>query len=58
MVKIILKDFQWNLNELKCLTMFAIIIVSLKKVKYYVFEKILSLSFVSSTCGHEYEKVI
>ena len=24
----------------------------------YVFEKILSLSFVSSTCGHEYEKVI
>ena len=37
MVKIILKDFQWNLNKLKCLTMFAIIIVSLKKVKYYMF---------------------
>ena len=39
MVKKILKDFQWNLNKLKCLTMFAIIIVSLKKVKYYMFLK-------------------
>ena len=39
MVKIILKDFQQNLNKLKCLAMFAIIIVSLKKVKYYMFLK-------------------
>ena len=36
--------------------MFAINIENLKKLKYYIFKKTLSISIVYSKCGHEYEK--
>ena len=45
--KIILKDFKYNLNKLKCIIMFAINIENLKKLNYHIFLKIiLSLSVV------------
>ena len=37
--------------------MFAINIEILKKLKYYIFKKILSLSIVYSQCDHGYEKI-
>ena len=37
--KIILKYFQYNLNKLKCIVMFAINIENLKKIKYHIFLK-------------------
>ena len=45
--KIILKDFKYNLNKLKCIIMFAINIENLEKLNYHIFLKIiLSLSVV------------
>ena len=45
--KIILKDFKYNLNKLKCIIIFAINIENLKKLNYHIFLKIiLSLSVV------------
>ena len=37
----ILKYFQWNLNQLKCIAMFAITTKKFKKLKYciYFFKK-------------------
>ena len=57
--KIILKYFQWNLNKLKSMVMFAINIENLKKLTYHIFKKkkTLSLSTVYSKCGHECEKI-
>ena len=37
--KIILKYFQWNLNKLKCIALFAINIENLKELKYHIFLK-------------------
>ena len=37
--------------------MFAINIENVKKLKYHILKKTLSLSIVYSTCGHEYEKI-
>ena len=37
--KIILKCFQYNLNKLKCVVMFAINIENLKNLKYHIFLK-------------------
>ena len=37
--KIILKYFQWNLNKLKSMVMFAINIENLKKLTYHILKK-------------------
>ena len=38
--------------------MFTINIEILKKLKYYIFKKTLSLFIVDSQCDHGYEKIL
>ena len=35
----ILNYFQWNLNKLKCIVMFAMNIKNFKKIKYHILKK-------------------
>ena len=52
-----IKIFSIESKYFKIIVMFAINIENVKKLKYHILKKTLSLSIVYSTCGHEYEKI-